>query len=125
MRIIILVTVSLVADCNLQTHFQCGNETSCLLLEKRCDGKIDCWDAADEINCTLGKIRATILVPLLFVSRETSLIRQLSTRRYTVGDWLTNSSDCESGSKRKRLCRTVNTYLNNELTSRRLPSMDG
>ncbi|KAK1124671.1 hypothetical protein K0M31_006042 [Melipona bicolor] len=41
-------------DCDLQTHFQCGNETSCLLLEKKCDGKIDCWDAADEINCTLG-----------------------------------------------------------------------
>ncbi|CAD1479637.1 unnamed protein product, partial [Heterotrigona itama] len=41
-------------DCDLQTHFQCGNETSCLPLEKRCDGKIDCWDAADEINCTLA-----------------------------------------------------------------------
>ncbi|XP_043595099.1 uncharacterized protein LOC122573145 [Bombus pyrosoma] len=41
-------------DCDLETHFQCGNETSCLPLEKRCDGKIDCWDAADEINCTLG-----------------------------------------------------------------------
>ncbi|KAG7205229.1 hypothetical protein KM043_018312 [Ampulex compressa] len=40
--------------CDLETHFQCGNETSCLPLEKRCDGKIDCWDAADEINCTLG-----------------------------------------------------------------------
>ncbi|XP_043513865.1 uncharacterized protein LOC122530719 isoform X2 [Frieseomelitta varia] len=40
--------------CDLQTHFQCGNETSCLPLENRCDGKIDCWDAADEINCTLG-----------------------------------------------------------------------
>lgn len=40
--------------CNLETHFQCGNETSCLPLEKRCDGKIDCWDAADEINCTLA-----------------------------------------------------------------------
>ncbi|XP_076756668.1 uncharacterized protein LOC143426859 isoform X3 [Xylocopa sonorina] len=38
--------------CDLETHFQCGNETSCLPLEKRCDGKIDCWDAADEINCT-------------------------------------------------------------------------
>ncbi|XP_076167127.1 uncharacterized protein LOC143146583 isoform X2 [Ptiloglossa arizonensis] len=41
-------------DCDLETHFQCGNETSCLPLEKRCDGKIDCWDAADEINCTLA-----------------------------------------------------------------------
>ncbi|XP_011302822.1 uncharacterized protein [Fopius arisanus] len=41
-------------NCDLQTHFQCGNETSCLPLEKRCDGKIDCWDATDEINCTLG-----------------------------------------------------------------------
>ncbi|CAK9815367.1 Sortilin-related receptor [Anthophora plagiata] len=41
--------------CDLETHFQCGNETSCLPLEKRCDGKIDCWDAADEINCTLGR----------------------------------------------------------------------
>ncbi|XP_003699331.1 uncharacterized protein LOC100882646 isoform X2 [Megachile rotundata] len=40
--------------CDLETHFQCGNETSCLPLEKRCDGKIDCWDAADEINCTLA-----------------------------------------------------------------------
>ena len=70
-RITVLVTVSRVADCDLQTHFQCGNETSCLPLEKRCDGKIDCWDAADEINCTLGKIRATILV---------SLIRSIATR---------------------------------------------
>ncbi|XP_011633201.1 uncharacterized protein LOC105424599 [Pogonomyrmex barbatus] len=42
--------------CNLETHFQCGNETSCLPLERRCDGKIDCWDATDEINCTLGRI---------------------------------------------------------------------
>ncbi|XP_017762264.1 PREDICTED: uncharacterized protein LOC108552304 isoform X2 [Eufriesea mexicana] len=41
--------------CDLETHFQCGNETSCLPLEKRCDGKIDCWDATDEINCTLGR----------------------------------------------------------------------
>ncbi|XP_076635138.1 uncharacterized protein LOC143348586 isoform X2 [Colletes latitarsis] len=41
--------------CDLETHFQCGNETSCLPLEKRCDAKIDCWDAADEINCTLGR----------------------------------------------------------------------
>ncbi|XP_076243137.1 uncharacterized protein LOC143184644 [Calliopsis andreniformis] len=41
-------------DCDLETHFECGNQTSCLSLEKRCDGKIDCWDAADEINCTLG-----------------------------------------------------------------------
>ncbi|KAL6442610.1 hypothetical protein ACFW04_002622 [Cataglyphis niger] len=41
--------------CNLETHFQCGNETSCLPLERRCDGKIDCWDATDEINCTLGR----------------------------------------------------------------------
>lgn len=41
--------------CNLETHFQCGNETSCLPLEKRCDRKIDCWDATDEINCTLGR----------------------------------------------------------------------
>ncbi|XP_029177489.1 uncharacterized protein LOC114945430 isoform X2 [Nylanderia fulva] len=41
-------------DCNLETHFQCGNETSCLPLERRCDGKIDCWDATDEINCTLA-----------------------------------------------------------------------
>lgn len=40
--------------CNLETHFQCGNETSCLPLERRCDGKIDCWDATDEINCTLA-----------------------------------------------------------------------
>ncbi|XP_043283979.1 uncharacterized protein [Venturia canescens] len=41
-------------DCDLQTHFQCGNETSCLPVERRCDGKIDCWDASDEINCTLA-----------------------------------------------------------------------
>ncbi|XP_039307411.1 uncharacterized protein LOC105202421 isoform X2 [Solenopsis invicta] len=40
--------------CNLETHFQCGNETSCLPLERRCDRKIDCWDATDEINCTLA-----------------------------------------------------------------------
>lgn len=71
--ITVLAIVSLVADCDLQTHFQCGNETSCLPLENRCDGKIDCWDAADEINCTLGKIYATILVSLI-VSGKTSLI---------------------------------------------------
>lgn len=41
-------------ECNLETHFQCGNETSCLPLDKKCDGKIDCWDATDEINCTLA-----------------------------------------------------------------------
>lgn len=41
--------------CNLETHFQCGNDTSCLPLERRCDGRIDCWDASDEINCTLGR----------------------------------------------------------------------
>ncbi|XP_071627386.1 uncharacterized protein [Temnothorax longispinosus] len=41
--------------CDLETHFQCGNETSCLPLGRRCDGKIDCWDATDEINCTLGR----------------------------------------------------------------------
>ncbi|KAK3932896.1 Low-density lipoprotein receptor-related protein [Frankliniella fusca] len=39
-------------DCNLQTHFQCGNNTSCLPKSKRCDGVVDCWDAADELNCT-------------------------------------------------------------------------
>lgn len=39
-------------ECNLQTHFQCGNKTSCLPNSKRCDGVVDCWDAADELNCT-------------------------------------------------------------------------
>ncbi|XP_026275499.2 uncharacterized protein LOC113204517 isoform X2 [Frankliniella occidentalis] len=39
-------------ECNLQTHFQCGNKTSCLPKSKRCDGVVDCWDAADELNCT-------------------------------------------------------------------------
>ncbi|XP_011867909.1 PREDICTED: uncharacterized protein LOC105562032 isoform X2 [Vollenhovia emeryi] len=41
-------------DCNLETHFQCGNETSCLPLQRRCDSKVDCWDATDEMNCTLA-----------------------------------------------------------------------
>ncbi|KAJ1532050.1 hypothetical protein ONE63_000681 [Megalurothrips usitatus] len=39
-------------ECNLQTHFQCGNKTSCLPKSKQCDGVVDCWDAADELNCT-------------------------------------------------------------------------
>lgn len=69
----------LVTDCDLETHFQCGNETSCLPLEKRCDGKIDCWDAADEINCTLGKICATARCGH---KKRTPLVRELSTRRY-------------------------------------------
>ncbi|KAK0098688.1 hypothetical protein PV326_005099 [Microctonus aethiopoides] len=41
-------------DCNHQTHFQCGKNTSCLPLMQRCDGKIDCWDASDEMNCSLS-----------------------------------------------------------------------
>lgn len=39
-------------ECNLRTHFHCGNLLSCLPNEKRCDGVVDCWDAADEFNCT-------------------------------------------------------------------------
>lgn len=39
-------------DCNLTTHFHCGNQMSCIPLSKRCDAIVDCWDAADEINCT-------------------------------------------------------------------------
>ncbi|XP_012257602.2 uncharacterized protein LOC105686915 isoform X1 [Athalia rosae] len=42
-------------DCDLETHFRCGNNTSCLPLERRCDGVINCWDATDEINCTVGE----------------------------------------------------------------------
>ncbi|XP_030755189.1 low-density lipoprotein receptor-related protein-like [Sitophilus oryzae] len=38
-------------DCELNTHFQCGNETSCLEKNKMCDGKVDCWDKSDEIDC--------------------------------------------------------------------------
>ncbi|XP_074029553.1 uncharacterized protein isoform X2 [Leptinotarsa decemlineata] len=39
-------------DCNLKTHFQCGNSTSCLDLTKKCDKRIDCWDKSDEMECS-------------------------------------------------------------------------
>ncbi|XP_011505652.1 PREDICTED: uncharacterized protein LOC105368347 [Ceratosolen solmsi marchali] len=39
-------------ECNLETHFHCGNQTSCLPLSKKCDGHVDCFDATDEENCT-------------------------------------------------------------------------
>ncbi|XP_066260386.1 LDL receptor repeat-containing protein egg-2-like [Euwallacea similis] len=38
-------------ECNLETHFQCGNQTSCLERNKYCNGKVDCWDKSDEITC--------------------------------------------------------------------------
>ncbi|XP_039297031.1 sortilin-related receptor [Nilaparvata lugens] len=39
-------------DCNLKTHFHCGNLLSCLPNSKKCNGIVDCWDASDEFNCT-------------------------------------------------------------------------
>ncbi|XP_075213189.1 uncharacterized protein LOC142319602 [Lycorma delicatula] len=39
-------------ECDLKTHFHCGNWLSCLPNNKRCDGVVDCWDASDEFNCT-------------------------------------------------------------------------
>ncbi|KAK4877816.1 hypothetical protein RN001_010322 [Aquatica leii] len=38
-------------DCDLTTHFHCGNSTSCLHQSRRCDGKVDCWDNFDEAEC--------------------------------------------------------------------------
>ncbi|CAG9772742.1 unnamed protein product [Ceutorhynchus assimilis] len=38
-------------ECNLTSHFHCGNQTSCLAKEKICNGKVDCWDKSDEIHC--------------------------------------------------------------------------
>ncbi|XP_044260962.1 LDL receptor repeat-containing protein egg-1-like isoform X2 [Tribolium madens] len=37
-------------DCDLETHFQCGNATSCLPKAKKCNGFVDCWDKNDEIG---------------------------------------------------------------------------
>ncbi|XP_048521637.1 low-density lipoprotein receptor-related protein 1 isoform X2 [Dendroctonus ponderosae] len=37
--------------CELETHFQCGNQTSCLDKVKLCNGKVDCWDKSDEVQC--------------------------------------------------------------------------
>ncbi|KAJ8683868.1 hypothetical protein QAD02_019660 [Eretmocerus hayati] len=39
-------------ECNLETHFHCGNQTSCLPLAMKCDGAVDCYDASDEENCS-------------------------------------------------------------------------
>ncbi|XP_063925020.1 very low-density lipoprotein receptor-like [Zophobas morio] len=47
-------------DCNLDTHFRCGNVTSCLLKLKKCDGFVDCWDKSDEIDCKQGCKNNTI-----------------------------------------------------------------
>ncbi|XP_017786700.1 PREDICTED: low-density lipoprotein receptor-related protein 1B-like [Nicrophorus vespilloides] len=38
-------------DCNLQTHFHCGNNTSCIPKGNKCDRKVDCWDGFDEFHC--------------------------------------------------------------------------
>ncbi|KAF5292665.1 hypothetical protein FQR65_LT11217 [Abscondita terminalis] len=38
-------------ECDLSTHFRCGNATSCFHLSRRCDGVVDCWDNFDEIGC--------------------------------------------------------------------------
>ncbi|VEN48878.1 unnamed protein product [Callosobruchus maculatus] len=37
--------------CDLETHFHCGNQTSCLELSKKCDKQVDCWDRSDEKGC--------------------------------------------------------------------------
>ncbi|CAG9815028.1 unnamed protein product [Phaedon cochleariae] len=41
-------------DCDLKTHFHCGNSTSCLELSRKCDQNLDCWDKSDEVDCVKG-----------------------------------------------------------------------
>ncbi|KAJ8916501.1 hypothetical protein NQ315_000143, partial [Exocentrus adspersus] len=48
-------------DCD--THFHCGNSTSCLDKSKKCDRKVDCWDKSDEINCTKAVFCSTEEIP--------------------------------------------------------------
>lgn len=55
---IVWFDVVYLADCNLTSHFQCGNRMSCLPLTKRCDAVVDCWDATDELNCTIRKFES-------------------------------------------------------------------
>ncbi|XP_061938474.1 uncharacterized protein LOC107994415 isoform X4 [Apis cerana] len=85
-------------DCDLQTHFQCGNETSCLPLERRCDGKIDCWDAADEINCTLGKICRVLRKTSSRAAMDSAYQKLASAIAYqTVSMDLTSLMDAKDG----------------------------
>lgn len=51
-----LTTFHFFVGCDLRTHFQCGNYTSCLENHRKCDKKVDCWDKSDEINCYIGKL---------------------------------------------------------------------
>ena len=50
--------------CNTNNHVMC-NDGTCILYKYQCDGKNDCFDNSDEINCANKKVHTSLLQRML------------------------------------------------------------
>ncbi|CAH1977784.1 unnamed protein product [Acanthoscelides obtectus] len=81
--------------CDLETHFHCGNQTSCLELSKKCDKQVDCWDQSDEKGC--DQYYSACQENELPCSNGLCIEQQL---------FCDGQSDCEDGSDEPEGCQT-------------------